>query len=137
MYPKFVVVDGFLISMQTSLDRGSNERTDHGLFVLSKNLRVGLVLSSFRVVFGSDQAATLLLRLDTDIPRTTEALLRLPPLASMTDRTLSLRSSARVTSVIGAGRKGPSPIMDRRAPLESLVVPAQAFLDMSLSRVRH
>ena len=137
MYPKFVVVDGFLISMQTSLDRGSNERTDHGLFVLSKNLRVGLVLSSFRVVFGSDQASTLLLRLDTAIPRTTEALLRLPPLASMTDMILSLRSSARVASVIGAGRNGPSPIMERRAPLDSLVVPEHAFLDISLSRVRH
>lgn len=121
--------------MQTSLDRGSKERIDHGLLVLSKNLRVGLVLCSSRVVFGSDQAANLLLRLEAAIPSTIEALLRFPPLLSMTERILSFFSSAIGASVMGEGRKGASPIMERRAPLDSLVVPEQAFLDMSLCRV--
>jgi hypothetical protein len=134
---KFVVIEGFLISMHTSPDLESNDSTRHGLLVLSKNLRVGLGLSSSRDGLDSFHRAIFLRRLDAVMPRTTDDLLRLPPFASITDSIRSFFSSERAGVVMGEGRNGACPIMDRREPLESRSLPEHALFRMGICSARH
>lgn len=118
--------------MQTSLEIVSNDLTDHSFFALSKNLLVGLVLSSRTIAsLGALHSAILRLMLEAVMPRMTDALFMLPPLAFTTDIMRIFCWSESGGSVMGAGRNGASPIMARSASLDSLDFPEQALLNMS------